>query len=189
VSANGVVFSVACQAPTNEECHGAGALSTAEQLSGGRVVALLPAEHGLATATVGVGESAFALNSGQTRNVVVPLDRTGRELFERFHPLAVTLTVTLSNGAGAAPTSVTERKLVIIALNTRLVGHSIERHIFAHRHLRSRVRCPAVVIQAKGNTFTCWATGTVRQGRHREHYKTPFTVEQQDSRGDIYYHS
>ncbi|HLI32780.1 MAG TPA: hypothetical protein VKU89_08595 [Solirubrobacteraceae bacterium] len=75
-------------------------------------------------------------------------------------------------------------------LDVARVELSIEQSIFREKHMTARVTCPSDVEQRAGNTFTCYATGTVvgKNGR-RESFRTPFIVEQQNNSGYVYYHS
>jgi hypothetical protein len=74
-------------------------------------------------------------------------------------------------------------------LNTARVARAIELRIEEVKHLHSTVHCPAEVEQRQGNTFTCIAEGTERVHGKPETYHTPFTVEQLNSRGYVYFHS
>jgi len=75
-------------------------------------------------------------------------------------------------------------------LDVARVARAIELRIEEERHLHSKVRCPAEVEQRQGNTFTCIAEGTEKGRTGRlETYRTPFTVEQLNSKGYVYFHS
>lgn len=73
-------------------------------------------------------------------------------------------------------------------LDISRVEKAIEESVVRQRHLHTVVTCPAVE-QKKGLTFTCYASGTVTKNGHTESFKTPFTVEQVNSSGSVYYHS
>jgi|GEM_PF-1982694 len=74
-------------------------------------------------------------------------------------------------------------------LNTARVARAIELRIEEVKHLHSKVHCPTEVEQREGNTFTCIAEGTEKVHGKEETYHTPFTVEQLNSRGYVYFHS
>ena len=73
-------------------------------------------------------------------------------------------------------------------LDTSRVEKSIEQSIIAEKHEHAVVTCPAVE-QKQGVSFTCYATGTVGTGSHKVPFHTPFTVEQLNGKGYVYYHS
>jgi hypothetical protein len=73
-------------------------------------------------------------------------------------------------------------------LDTSRVEKSIELSIVGQKHEHAVVTCPPVE-QKQGLTFTCYATGTVGSGAHKAAFRTPFTVEQLNGKGYVYYHS
>jgi hypothetical protein len=186
VTGGGVALTVLCQSPDGSACQGVASLSTSERLIDGRAVAVQARKHApSSTRAVAVGSTTLSLAPGQAQTVVVPVSRAAENLLARFRKLPVALTVSLLGTAGASPAVAAERKLAIGALDTRRVARSIERTIWVQKRFRARVQCPDDVIQAKGNTFTCWATGTVRRRASRVPFRTPFSVRQTDSAGDV----
>ena len=67
----------------------------------------------------------------------------------------------------------------LVALNVAQVERSIADSILAQRHLTSRVRCPATVLQRTGLRFTCTATVAGRS--------YPFEVTETDNAGHVRY--
>lgn len=65
---------------------------------------------------------------------------------------------------------------------------SIEDSVAAEKHMHAVVSCPSVE-QRQGLSFTCYATGTLKNGNHTVAFKTPFVVEQVNAKGYVYYHS
>jgi alpha-D-ribose 1-methylphosphonate 5-triphosphate synthase subunit PhnL len=63
---------------------------------------------------------------------------------------------------------------------------SIEKSIFAQRHLRARVVCPVTVVQEQGKTFECIAT-TRAAKKPYSLVKTPFIVTVQNTKGYVTY--
>ncbi len=190
VTGGGVALTLLCQSPNGSDCQGVGSLSTSERLKDGHAVAVQARKRAPSlTKAIAAGSTTFSLAPGKTATVVVPVSRVAQRLLARFRKLPVALTVSLTGTAGASPAVAAERRLVIAALDTRRVARSIERTIRAQKRVRARVQCPHDVIQAKGNTFTCWATGSVRHGASRVPFRTPFSVRQTDSAGDVDYTS
>jgi hypothetical protein len=73
-------------------------------------------------------------------------------------------------------------------LDTSRVEKSIELSILSQKKEHAVVTCPTVE-QKQGVTFTCYASGTVGTGNHKAAFHTPFTVEQLNGKGYVYYHS
>jgi hypothetical protein len=86
-----------------------------------------------------------------------------------------------SSGGGGSTT--TGKKLEVAR-----VEKSIEGSILNEKHMHATVTCPEVE-QKAGDTFTCVATGTVTKGNTAVPFRTPFTVEQVNDKGYVYYHS
>jgi hypothetical protein len=106
----GVSFLVSCQAAAGQSCKGVAQLTSTERLRGHRVTGL---SARVRTRRVTVGRVTFVVAAGKSRRVTVLLNRAGRSLLRRFHTLPVTLSVTLTNGAGGKPHTVARKKLVI----------------------------------------------------------------------------
>jgi hypothetical protein len=121
--------------------------------------------------------------------MVVALNGTARSLFAHFRSLPVTLTVTLTSGAPGPPTLVADKTLTIVGLNTVAVAHSIEKAILFQRHIHATVTCPAAVIQAKGNHFTCIATDWLGKGPHKRRITTPFAATVVNDNGYVTFSS
>ena len=88
-------------------------------------------------------------------------------------------------GACGSSGSSTSSKSSKTNLDTVRVGHSIEESILAQRHLKSTVKCPAVVAQEKGRTFECVAT--ISNAKTKKVTTTPFVVTVQNSKGYVSY--
>jgi hypothetical protein len=71
-------------------------------------------------------------------------------------------------------------------LNTARVAHSIEQSILAQRHLKSKVVCPALVVQEQGRTFECVAA-IPNAKQPSKVVRTPFVVTVQNSKGYVTY--
>jgi hypothetical protein len=176
---------VICEAPAGQSCEGNGRLSSTERLSGKRAIGLSAKRS--STRRVALGETTFTTAAGQTKTVAVALNGTAHSLLDRFHGVPVALTVTLTNGPTGERTAVANRTLTIIGLHTERVAKEIERRIVSQRHIRAEVTCPVVVIQLKGNNFTCIATRTVGKGKHTSREQTHFDVIQVDDEGHVEY--
>lgn len=106
--------------------------------------------------------------------------------------VAASVLIAACGGSSKSPTSSSEANAAGVAhkLNIARVQAAIQLRILEQRHLHSKVECPKEVEQRQGNTFTCVATGTAKgKSGHLEAYRTPFTVEQLNSRGYVYFHS
>jgi hypothetical protein len=112
----------------------------------------------------------------------------------RSAALAATALVTAAlvaacGGSGSGSTS-GEGKPTGKALDLTRVERQIEVSILSEKHMRATVTCPSYVEQRQGNNFTCYATGTARgKNGRQEPFRTPFTVEQVNDRGYVYFHS
>ena len=90
---------------------------------------------------------------------------------------------------GSYPVAVTEKDdaghvrygsaAPLVVLDVAQVERSIADSILAQRHLTSRVRCPAAVLQRTGLRFTCAATVAGRS--------YPFEVTEIDNAGHVRY--
>lgn len=194
LAASGVAFTVRCQAAAGERCHGLGRLTTEEHLRSGRLVGLTASSKGgrprQRTSTIEVGSHAFSVASGARVRVVVPLNQRGRRMLSRFGALPVSLLVQHEGPAGAGGVySVSSSHLRLHALHTRNIARSIQRLIRSARHLRAEVSCPTVVVRVRGGQFVCTATGTSGKGSHRTRFRTPFTVTETDTKGDVRFRS
>jgi hypothetical protein len=106
VAGQGVVAQLGC---TGGPCTGEAVLTTREKLRSGKLVAV-QSRHAKARTTyrnVVVGVSHFTLAPGQTVEVSVALNTTGRKLLARFKKLPVTLDVT-------AKTTIATKRLTIL---------------------------------------------------------------------------
>jgi hypothetical protein len=61
----------------------------------GKLVGVIAAHHRVVSKTVVVGTAKLTLRAGETRQLTIELDRTGRKLLARFKKLPIVLTVTL----------------------------------------------------------------------------------------------
>jgi hypothetical protein len=73
-------------------------------------------------------------------------------------------------------------------LDTARIQRSIELSILSEKHIHAAVTCPTEE-QRQGNVFTCYASGTLTRNGKTEAFRTPFTVEEVNARGYVYYHS
>jgi len=100
--------------------------------------------------------------------------------------LAAALLLSACGGGSSSPS---EESGTGKPLDISRVEKAIEESVVNERHLHTTVVCPAVE-QRKGLTFTCYASGVVTKPHgHTESFKTPFTVEQVNGSGSVYYHS
>jgi apolipoprotein N-acyltransferase len=97
--------------------------------------------------------------------------------------LAAAALVSACGSTKTGTTEATGKKLEVAR-----VEKSIEQSIVGEKHMHATVSCPAVE-QKQGVTFTCTATGTVVKGNKAIPFSTPFTVEQLNNKGYVYYHS
>jgi Glucodextranase, domain B len=109
-SSKGVTFTVSCHAAPGQSCDGLALLSSTEHLRGRHVSGLSARAR---TRRVTVGRATFVVPAGQSRKVLVKLNRTGHALLTRFHSLPLTMSVTLTNGTGGKPHAVVRSRLVI----------------------------------------------------------------------------
>jgi Domain of unknown function (DUF4333) len=103
--------------------------------------------------------------------------------------LAAAALVSACGGSSSSPESSSSGSATGKKLDVARVELSIEQSVLSEKHLVAHVTCPASVEQRTGNTFTCYATGTVGTGAHKAAFRTPFTVEQVNDKGGVYYHS
>jgi hypothetical protein len=92
-SSAGVSFTADCHSPGGESCRATAVLTTLEHLVGPTVTALSArSKH---TKRVVIGKASFSLRAGQTKKIVVHLNRAGAKLLARYKRIPATLTVTL----------------------------------------------------------------------------------------------
>jgi len=100
---------------------------------------------------------------------------------------AALVAVALVSACGSSSKTTTEtttgKKLEVAR-----VEKSIENSIAEEKKMHAVVTCPSVE-QKEGISFTCVATGTVTKGGKAVSFHTPFTVEQVNNKGYVYYHS
>jgi hypothetical protein len=114
-----------------------------------------------------------------------PINSPARRVFSLSATalVAVALLSACGSSSSSSSTEATGKKLEVAR-----VEKSIEGSILQEKHMHATVSCP-VVEQKQGNTFTCIATGTVTKGKTQTPFRTPFTVEQVNDKGYVYYHS
>jgi hypothetical protein len=108
-SPTGASFSVTCTGATT--CNGPAQLSTLEKLLGSKILGVSARKNKRHSSRVLVGQTAITLSAGQTQQVLVPLNATGKKLLRRFGKLPVTLTVSLASGTGFTTTATIKGKV------------------------------------------------------------------------------
>jgi hypothetical protein len=103
--------------------------------------------------------------------------------------LAALAAAALIGACGSSKSSSEEGAATGKPLEMTRIIRAIEGSILTERHIHATVTCPAHVEIRKGNNFTCYATGTVGTGSHKQSFRTAFTVEQVNQRGYVEYHS
>ncbi len=166
-TAGGFDVPVACPASSGEGCHGTieGTVFVHIAHSGTSSLARVAI-----TWQVTVGVTPFSLTAAQTRLISVDLSREGHQLLARPAPLVVLLSVRVDGGSGQTPETQHVGYITILKLDTKRVASAIRSVVLNQAHLHSNVSCPATIIQVEGNTFTCWASGTI------SHVKTSNTT-------------
>jgi hypothetical protein len=96
-SPSGVRFSLVCQAAVGVVCQGVAQLTTLEKLLGKRVTALSARREKRHSKRVVIGSTSFSLPAGQSDNIKVPLNSTGRKLLARFRRVPASLQIRLLN--------------------------------------------------------------------------------------------
>jgi 6-phosphogluconolactonase (cycloisomerase 2 family) len=109
-SATGASLALTCQGAAGSACSGLAQLATVESVIGSKVLALSASSKKRHSRRITVGQRAFLLPAGQTQNVSVPLNATGKKLLKQFARLPATLTVSLLN---TIPPSVVQTKITI----------------------------------------------------------------------------
>jgi hypothetical protein len=106
VVGQGIVVRLGC---ARAICGGEARLTTREKLRGSKLLAVQAGHAKVRTSdrSVVVGSARFTLNPGQTSNISLGLNATGRKLLTRFRKLPVTLTV-------AGRTAIASKRLTIL---------------------------------------------------------------------------
>jgi hypothetical protein len=113
-SAKGVSLTLSCQGSAGQSCDYTALLTTTEHLKGNKVSAISAAKRKQAsTKILTVGKATFAVAAGQQKTILIKLSRAASQLLARFHKLPLTLTVTLTNGAGGKSSTVAKRTLLV----------------------------------------------------------------------------
>jgi len=193
LAAAGVAVTVRCVAPAGQRCTGVGTLWSQERRRGGHLVGVAASgkahSRGRRNGQTVVGSQGFSTAAGKTVRVIVGLNPRGRRLLSRFGALPVKLVVQSTGAGPSRGHTLAGGTLRLRALRTGRIALSIRQVIRRARHIDTRVSCPSVVVVVRGGTFTCVATGSTGHGSKRKPFRTPFTVIETDTRGDVRYHS
>jgi hypothetical protein len=114
--------------------------------------------------------------------VLVPINQTARELLARRHELPVTLTVTLTNGAGGI---VGTRGILIRGLNARGVAGAIEKAILsqAPHSFQGALSCGGDPEEGQQLHVRCHAP--LGKGKHKIRVEVIFAATQQNDQSYV----